>query len=125
MRERFDEIGTAVTAFGRDEGVPDSEAQTVLDALHIIVPTFAAPADATLTDAEVARFEQRVALTAHARGIHRERVEHPLGVARAQVSVGRHAGQPKGPVVSARVGRGRCDPVPRSRTVDTARARRW
>lgn len=62
MRERFAELRNEVELFARDDGVPDSEAAVVLDALLLMLPTFTAPAGAdALTAEEVAAIGRRAA----------------------------------------------------------------
>ncbi|MBF4562305.1 winged helix-turn-helix domain-containing protein [Microbacterium sp. VKM Ac-2870] len=60
MRERFAELRTEIELFARGDGVPESEAAVVLDALLLMLPTFTAPPGAdALTAEEVVEIGRR------------------------------------------------------------------
>lgn len=60
MRERFGELRGAIEHAAVADGVPESEAAAVIDALLLMIPTLsAAPAAAVLTPSEVAVFGRR------------------------------------------------------------------
>ncbi|AUG28382.1 MULTISPECIES: AAA family ATPase [Microbacterium] len=62
MRERFGELRGAIERVAHTDGVPESEAAVVLDALLLMIPSFTVAASADpLPPAEVDRFARRAA----------------------------------------------------------------
>ena len=60
MRERFGELQATIERFAGTDGIPDTEAAVVLDALMIMIPSFSPPTAGTpLSDEAVAAFERR------------------------------------------------------------------